>query len=87
MKLDREPENKLKSFTKTRVEKFFPLWIRLDYTKYTSTFEKIRCLMPYKADHCFKCDRGFKANETIALVGLKYVGNKVFCQKCARELQ
>ena len=89
MKLDREPEkvNKLKSFTKTKVEKFFPLWVRLDYSKYTSEFEKIRFLMPYKADHCFKCDGKFKKNEEIALVALKFVGNKVFCRDCAIEIE
>lgn len=75
-----------KSFIKNKKERFYPLWIRKDYVKYTSEFEKIRCLMLYKADHCFKCGKGFKGNEIIALVGLKNVGNKVFCQKCCKKL-
>jgi hypothetical protein len=76
----------MKTFKKTKIETFYPLWVKLDYAKYTSTFEKIRCLMPYKADRCFKCDKRFKCNQIIALVGLKYIGNKVFCHNCAEEI-
>jgi len=87
MKLDRPTEIKTyKSFSITRIEKFIPLWVRIDYARYTSEFEKIRCLMPYKADHCFKCNSKFKCNEIISLVGLKYIGNKVFCKGCANEI-
>ncbi len=90
MKLDRETDRKIyKSFTKTKVEKFTPLWVMENYSIHNEKWMAVRSKVKGNnlPDKCFKCDKVFKINESISLVCLKFVGNKLFCNKCIKELE
>lgn len=76
----------MKSFTVTRTETYTPIWGAKEFAVFNESFMRIRSGMEYKATSCFKCGRGFVFGETIGLVCLDNIGNKVICQICAKDL-
>jgi len=77
----------MKSFTITTVKTYTPIWIRSEFSSYGEGWKRVRANLSYKADRCFWCDRMFDDGESIALIALLKVGNKVFCENCANKLK
>jgi hypothetical protein len=76
----------MKSFTKTTITTYTPLWVNLDFSKFTVGFKDIRKHYTYKGYNCFKCDKDFDLNEPISLACFEDIGNKLLCVDCGKEL-
>ncbi len=76
----------MKSFEKTTKKIYKPLWVKEDFTTYNIEYIDIRSSMKYKADTCIKCAYKFVLGDTIGLACFKGIGNKVICNKCAKEI-
>ncbi len=76
----------MKSFTITTRKTYIPIWIKKDFTKISERFIKVRAAQYENKNYidlCFKCNKSFKLEETIALGCFKDEGNKVLCVDCA----
>lgn len=81
----------MRTFTRTVTETFEVAWVHREFTRHATTRTRVRDGLSHghlKDDHqCFKCGRQFGDGEWMALASLKDVGNKVFCEACAKELE
>ena len=77
----------MKSFTKTKTTVYTPINILENFIVYDEQYISVRRNMENDENKCFKCDYCFKLGEVMSLASIKYVGNKVLCQKCASELK
>jgi hypothetical protein len=76
----------MKSFQTVTTKTYTPIWIHQEFSVYDKQFINIRSRMKYKADTCIKCNHKFELNEMIGLGCFENIGNKMLCQKCAKEL-
>ena len=76
----------MKSFTKIISETYTPLWVAECFSTFNQDWIRIRSGHKYKANTCFKCENKFQIGDTIGLASFKEAGNKVLCQKCAKEM-
>jgi hypothetical protein len=76
----------MKSFYKTTVETYRPLWVRTNFSIFDHAWTKIRGNMKYKGFECIKCEMPFKIGDIIGLACFENIGNKVLCENCAKEI-
>jgi hypothetical protein len=77
----------MKTFTKTTVKTYTPIWVHENFSTFNATWIKIRENMKYKGFSCFKCEKDFRDGDVISLVAFQHVGNKVLCLECAKDLK
>lgn len=74
------------SWQQTTTKTFTVRWVQVDAFTYTEKFKEIRDNLRYKARSCFKCHKRHEIGDSIGLVALEGMPNRIVCTACAHEL-